>query len=152
MQISAQMQLLYILQQLVIIAFVICLQKINFFVLKKCLLANHMFTSGLHLCLLFSLNICWSELIITFCTLREKSPYSKVSGPCFPAFELNIERYGGASFRNPLFNSNLKSTQQSFPTHMKIIPKFLDLTVISIRYHTRKVVLHVSQTCFYRAH
>ena len=66
MQISAQMQLLYILQQLVIIDFVICLQKINFFVLKKCLLVNHMFTSGLHLCLLFSLNICWSELIITF--------------------------------------------------------------------------------------
>ena len=65
MQISVQMQLLYILQQLVLIAFVICLKKINFFVLKKCLLANHMFTSGLHLCLLFSLNTYRSELIIT---------------------------------------------------------------------------------------
>ena len=29
-------------------------------------------------------------------TLREKSPYLEFSGPHFPAFGLNAERYGGS--------------------------------------------------------
>ena len=31
--------------------------------------------------------------------LREKCPYSELFGPYFPAFGLNMERYGGISLR-----------------------------------------------------